>query len=167
MPNRVDVSFQIVMGSANPGRLRKGSVAELYAHFFDLARAYIPPLDVLNDKLTTGIDRAGEHGIHLRWTPLQIDEHEYAQFREDLRGSSTGRHEDVVAPSEIHSWQEWSWWIHTTQIYPKLAVGGAGSPSRDELALRRQYRKALAAGDEPTAARLASEIRKRHDPSFS
>lgn len=34
MPNRVEVSFQIVMGSASPGGFRTGTLAELYAHFF-------------------------------------------------------------------------------------------------------------------------------------
>lgn len=167
MSNRVEVSFQVVMGPASPGGLRTGSLADLYAHFFDVARAYIPPLDVLNDKLATGLDRAGEHGIHLRWEPLQIDQPEYMRFREDLRRSPVRRYEEVAAPPEIRSWDEWSWWIYTTQICPKLPAGGAGSPSRDELALRRRYRKALAAGDAPAAARFATEIRKRYDPSFS
>ena len=61
MQNRVEVSFQVMMGSANAGSLRTGSLVELYAHFFDVAREYIPPLDVLKDKLATGIDRAGDH----------------------------------------------------------------------------------------------------------
>jgi hypothetical protein len=168
MPDRVEVSFQVVMGSANPESRRTGSVAELYAHFFDVARAYIPPLDVLNDKLATGLDRALEHGIHLRWGSLQIDQAEYGRFCDDLRRSPDRRYEEVAAPPEIRSWDEWSWWIYTTQIHPKLAAAGrAAAPSRDELALRRQYRKALAAGDDAAAARLASEIRERHDPSFS
>jgi hypothetical protein len=167
MQNRVEVSFQVVMGSANPGVPRTGSLAELYERFFDVAREYVPPLDVLNDKLAIGFDRAGEHGIHLRWDPLQIDQAEYGRFREDLRQSRVRRYEEVTAPPEIRLWDEWSWWIYTTQIHPKLPAGGMGSPSRDELALRRQYRKALAAGDERAAARLASEIRERYDPSFS
>lgn len=167
MPHRVEVSFQVMMGSANPGALRTGSLAELYAHFFDVARDYIPPLDVLNDKLATGIDRAFEHGIHVRWTPLQIDRAEYALFREELCRSPIRSYEEIASPPEIVSWDEWAWWIYTTQIHPKLPVREGVAPSRDQLALQRQYRKALAAGDEPAAARLASEIRERYDPSFS
>lgn len=167
MPSRVEVSFRVVMGSASPGAVRTGSVADLYASFFDVARGYIPPLDVLNDKLATGLDRAGEHGIHLRWEPLQIDHSEYVRFRESLTRSQARRYEEMVAPPGVRCWDEWSWWIYTTQIQPKLPTSPAGSPSRDELVLRRQYRKALAAGDEPAAARLAAEIRGRHDPSFS
>ena len=167
MSNRVEVSFQVVMGPTNPGVVRTGSLAELYAQFFDVACAYIPPLDVLNDKLASGLDRAGEHGIHLRWTPLQVDQPEHARFREDLRRSPVRRYKEVPAPPEIRSWDEWSRWIYTTQIHPKLAVGGATAPSRDESALKKQYRRALAAGDEASAARLASVIRERFDPSFS
>ena len=32
MSNRVEVSFQVVMGPTNPGVVRTGSLAELYAH---------------------------------------------------------------------------------------------------------------------------------------
>ncbi len=155
------------MGPANPGELRTGSLAELYARFFDVARGYIPPLDVFNDKLATGVDRAGEHGIHLRWTPVQIDRAGYERFCADLRRSTVNRYEEVAAPPELHTWDAWSWWIYTTQIHPKLPDCGVGAPSRDELALRRRYRKALATGDATAAAQLASEIRARYDPRFS
>src|SRR4051812_24642485 len=104
MKDRVEVSFWILMGQAKPGPARTGSLAELYAHFFDLARAYIPPFDVLNDKLATGLDRAGEHGIHVRWTPLRIDQAEYARFCQDLRESTIRRYEDADAPAELRSW---------------------------------------------------------------
>ncbi|APR85596.1 Hypothetical protein A7982_10945 [Minicystis rosea] len=155
------------MGSARPGPRRTGTLVELYTHFFDVARGYIPPFDALDDKLATGLDRAGEHGIHLRWTPLQIDRAEHAQFCEDLRHSTARRYEEIEAPPELRTWEAWSWWIYTTQIQPTLSTSEAGGPSRDEIALRRAYRKALATGDAAAALRLAAEIRERYDPSFS
>jgi hypothetical protein len=167
MPNRIEVSFQPVMGSKGFDNPRKGSLAELYAHFYDFARGYIPPLEVLNDKLATGIDHAGEHGIRLLWVPLRIDQADYEQFCQDLRRSTVRRYEQVAAPPGIRSWSEWSSWIYTTQILPSLPVHEGGGPSREEMALKRRYRRALAAGDAAEAAKLASEIRERYDPSFS
>lgn len=167
MPGRVKVSFQVVMGSMSPGALRTGSLADLYAHFFDVARGHLPPLHVLNDKLATGRDDAGEHGIHLRWAPLQIDEVEYALFREDLRRSSVRMYQEAPAPPDCRSWAEWSWWIYATQIQPKLPAAPPARPTRDEITLRRQYRKAILAGESSAAASLALEIRERFDPSFS
>lgn len=167
MNNSVEVSFQIVMGQANPGPVRTGSLAELYAHFFDIARSHIPPLAPLNDKLATGVDSAGEHGIHIRWAPLQVDQAEYLSFCQELRNSATRKYEEVAAPAEMRLWGQWSWWIYTTQIKPTLPVHHAESPSREELVLRRRYRKAVAAGDTSAADALVSEIRERYDASFS
>jgi hypothetical protein len=167
MENPVKVSFQIVMGQANPGPVRTGSLAELYAHFFDIARAYIPPLAPLNDKLATGLDRAGEHGIHIRWTPLQINQAMYVHFCQELLNSTVRKYEQVTAPAEVCLWDDWSWWIYATQIHPKLPIHPTGSPSCEELVLRRRYRKAVAAGDASTAEALVSEIRERYDASFT
>ncbi len=167
MKSPVEVSFQIVMHSANPGPIRTGSLAELYAHFFDIARSYIPPLAPLNDKLATGVDRAGEHGIHIRWTPLQINEAEHARFCQELRNSTVRKYEEVAAPADIRSWDEWSSWIYETQIEPGLLSHYMASPSRDELVLRRRYRKAIAAGDTAAAEALIREIRERYNPRFS
>ena len=49
-----------------------------------------------------------------------------------------------------------------------FAEGSPGAAERaTEIALRRTYRKALAAGDGPAAEALASEVRRRYDASFS
>lgn len=162
--------FQIWMGRSRPGERRTGSVAEVYARFFDIARRYIPPLAVLNDKLRTGVDYAGEHGIHLRWEPLQLTQTEYAQFCQELceTAASSGReYQHVESPSELRSWDDWSWWIYRNHIEPKLGARSAASPMPEELALRRKYRKALAAGNTSTAESLAAEIRQRYDPKFT
>ena len=164
---RTQVFFQRVMGSKNPGETQSGSVAELYLHFFDIARDYVPPFEVFKHKLSTGRDDAGEHGIHLRWSPLQLSPEQYAEFRRELRESTTRRFEEVEAPPDVRTWDEWSWWIYTTQIHPKLPTHHPRTPSGEELAMRRRYRKALAAGDTCTADEIAAEIRQRYEPSFS
>ena len=164
---RMQVFFQRVMGSKNPGEIQSGSLADLYLYFFDIARTYIPPFEVFNEKLRTGRDDAGEHGIHLRWTPLQLSREQYAEFRRELRESTTRRFEEVEAPPDVRTWDEWSWWIYTTQIRSKLPTYQPQTPSREELAMRKRYRKALAAGDTSTADEIAAEIRRHYDPSFS
>jgi len=159
------VSFQVIMGSANPGELRTGSVADLYRHFFDIARMFIPPFAVFNEKLAAGRDDAGEHGIHVRWIPCQLSEVEYAHFHTELSSSSVPYYE-VDSPQELVTWEAWSWWIYTTQI-PRLPTHSVVHPTREERSLRRQYRKALASGNTQAAHALLADIRKRYDPSFS
>ncbi len=92
----MQVVFQRVMGSKNPGEIQAGSPADLYLHFFDIARTYVPPFEVFNHKLSTGRDDAGEHGIHLRWPPLQLSPEQYAEFRRELRESTTSSIRGVV-----------------------------------------------------------------------
>lgn len=154
----VEVTFQIDMGS--PGPVRTGSLAELYSSFFCWGRSYIPPLNVLNEKLATGVDRAYGHAFYLRWIPLQISPAQYLLFCQDLRRQ---RCLEIEAPPVIRTWNEWLLWMTSTGDPPPVVV----PPSGEEGALRKRYRKALAAGDTSTAAALGAEIRQRFDPSFS
>ena len=168
MSARREIEFQIVMGSKNPGTRVVGTYAQFYAKFFDIAASFVPPFEVLNDKLASGIDRAGEHGILLRWTPCQITKEEYELFcRELLTNPENGRQYTLLdCPSDVTTWDQWSWWIYRTQIKP-LLYPPRRARSPEELDLKRQYRKALVRHDAATAAQLLGKIRKHFDPTFT
>lgn len=161
MVTRTAVTFQFNMGARSQGSLHTGSPADLYGRFYSRVSGYIPPLDVLNDKLATGIERRYEHGIHLRWVPVQISPAEYLLFCQDLRAKKYM--EEIDTPAHIRSWDEWVRWIDSTAV-PPVPVA---STSAEEVALRKKYRKALVTGDAAAATALAAEIRRRFDPTFS
>ena len=162
-----EVAFQVVMGPANPGPWRTGTVADLYVSLFDIAKTFVPPLDVLNDKLRSGVDRAGEHGIHVRWVPLELDAAEYGLFCHELLSRRESEPFRLVeCPPAIATWDDWSWWVYKTHLEPPTASQG-GDPSAEEIELKRKYRLALLDDDASAAETLVARIRGEYDPGFS
>ena len=154
------------MGSAHPGPWHTGSVTDLYARLFDVAKVFVPPLCVLNDKLRSGIDHAGEHGIHIRWQPLELNSEEYELFCRDLLNPErTDRFTHVESPESLGAWNDWSWWIYKTHLEPTMSR--AGGPGLEQIDLMRQYRLALLHGDRSRAEKLAARIREEYDPDFA
>jgi hypothetical protein len=167
------IKYQLMMGSGSEHPARTGSVVELYGLLFDAARTFIPPHQVLNDKLRQGIDWDRGHEAHVLWDSLQLDASEYQAFRVGLllQTDSSGAplYDEVACPASIDTWARFCEFIrnHTLSRVAQEGCERADAMVRREAALKRDYRLALAHGDDATAAEVRVEIRRLFDPDFS
>ncbi len=81
----------------------------------------IPPLSVLNELLSRGVEDAGMSG-GCKWKPFQITAEEYAELLRSLEaipikqlekrfpGGSVVKYQFVEPPPQVQSYEDWRWW---------------------------------------------------------
>ena len=144
-PDMRTVSYELFARSALPGETVHGSVTQLLRDLpYLLALRVIPPLDVVNDVLSTGVDDAGMSG-GARWTPFAIDQEEWEEIRAGLEADEPPC-TFVQPPDWVHGYEDWHVWLFAHLF--GVPAEEHRRLNREEERLARAIERARAEGDE-------------------
>jgi hypothetical protein len=106
------VNFEILAPIGGVETRTEGTVADLLAQIpYLLSSHIIPPLDILNDVLNSGVEDAGMSG-GCRWPPFKLNAADFKELCAVLEVRNGEGYAKFVAPPEwVLSLEEWRHWV--------------------------------------------------------
>lgn len=154
------VSWSVHMGRTAPAARSGTDVVSLWMLKEFFPSEMIPPRAVVNSLLRRGV-RTGEHGIHVRWNPVELTENQYRMFSDRL--TDLGARWIDVPEGSAQSPEDWERWLEG-RVYSDrdqvLSCADQAKKARTQhgAELLKRYRRALSRQDHVYASELRSQL---------
>src|SRR5215468_7889371 len=105
------ITYTILPGIGPRSIKRVGTLKDLlFAIPYLLSPKLLPPRQVLNDLLRTGVLDAGMSG-GCRWPPFEISTQEYDELLAECTSTAAESLQQVTSPEWVQTYRDWSAWV--------------------------------------------------------